>query len=63
MADARESIAAEKEAALRDIRAQVAAVSVGVAEKIVRDRLSDTEAQEALISKFVEEASSRPDAS
>ena len=54
---ARTQIAAEKESALRDIRAQVASLSVDVAEKILRARLSDEQAQMELITKMVDELS------
>ena len=54
---ARLEIAAERESAIRDIRSQVAAISVEVAEKIVRERLSDISEQSALLDRLVEEAS------
>ena len=52
---ARTQIAAEKESALMDIRRQVATLSVDVAEKILRDKLSDSETQMALINRMVDE--------
>ena len=52
---ARTQIAAEKESALMDIRTQVAALSVDVAEKILRDKLSDEETQMKLINRMVDE--------
>lgn len=55
---ARTQIAAEKESALRDIRSQVANLSVDVAEKILRGRLSSEQAQMDLITKMVDELSS-----
>ena len=54
---ARTQIAAEKEIALRDIRAQVANLSVDVAEKILRERLSSEQAQMDLITRMVDELS------
>ena len=54
---ARTQIAAEKESALRDIRSQVANLSVDVAEKILRSRLSSEQAQMDLITKMVDELS------
>lgn len=54
---ARIEIAAERESAVRDIRNQVAALSVDVAEKIVRTSLKDSEGQTALIDRMVDEAS------
>lgn len=59
IAQARTQIAAEKESALRDIRAEVASLSVGVAEKILRQELSSDEAQTALVRKLVDEISTK----
>lgn len=56
----RTQIAAEKEAALQDIRCQVAALSVDVAEKILRDKLSDSKTQMDLVTRMVDEIA-RPD--
>ena len=55
--EARTRIAAEKESALRDIRTEVAGLSVDVAEKVLREKLSTDEAQLALIDKMIGEAS------
>lgn len=55
---ARIQIAAEKEAALRDIRREVAELSVSIAEQVVRKDLSDNEAQMALIDRLMDEMSS-----
>lgn len=57
LAEARSRIDAEREEALKDIRSQVAMISVEVAEKIVRERLSDISEQSALLDRLVEEAS------
>ena len=57
IAEARSRIDAEREEALKDIRSQVAMISVEVAEKIVRERLSDIGEQSALLDRLVEEAS------
>ena len=54
---ARTQIAAEKESALLDIRTQVAALSVDVAEKILREKLSDSKTQMDLITRMVDEIS------
>lgn len=54
---ARLEIAAERESAIRDIRSQVAAISVEVAEKIVRKDLEDPSCQQALLDRMVDEAS------
>lgn len=55
VSQARERIATERENALRDIRQYVTALSIGVAEKIVRKDLGTDEAQKALIDRMVEE--------
>ena len=52
---ARTQIAAEKESALRDIRSEVASLSVEVAEKVLREKLSSEEAQLSLIDRVVGE--------
>lgn len=55
MEHAREQIASDREAALNDIRAQVAAFSMEVAEKVIRKNLSEDEAQVELINSLVDE--------
>lgn len=57
IAHTRTEIAAERESAIRDIRRQVAMLSVEVAEKIVRKNLGETPDQLALIDKMVDEVS------
>ena len=54
---AKVEIAAERESAIRDIRRQVAMISVEVAEKIVRKDLEGDSSQMALIDRMVDEAS------
>lgn len=58
VSEAREQIAREKEAALCDVRREVAVLSVSIAEKILRRDLSDPSAQEEYISRLVDEAMS-----
>ena len=55
IAHAMEQIASDREAALKDIRAQVAAFSMEVAEKVIRKNLSDDAAQVELINSLVDE--------
>ena len=55
---ARTEIEAEKESAIRDIRRQVAELSVEVAEKVVRENLSSQEQQIRLAEKMAGEISS-----
>lgn len=54
--EARVRIENEKEAALRDIRREVAILSVNVAEKIIRKDLESTDAQTQLLNRLVDEA-------
>ena len=54
---ARTEIAAERESAIRDIRRQVAAISVEVAEKVVRKDLDNDSEQMDLLARLVDEAS------
>lgn len=56
---AKSRIAIEKEKALGEMRATVATLSVDVAEKILRSKLSTEEGDKALIDRFVEEAEKR----
>lgn len=58
---ARTQIAAEKESALRDVRKEVALLSVSVAEKVLKKSLSDTDGQSALVDRLVDEVSSSKD--
>ena len=51
-------IAAEKESALRDVRAEVAMLSVAVAEKVLRKDLDSDPGRDALLGRLVDEISS-----
>ena len=55
---AREQIENERETALRDIRRQVALLSVDVAEKVLRSRLEKDAEQQKLIDRYVDESRS-----
>lgn len=57
MEETRERIKEEKEAALRDIRREVAVLSVAIAEKVVRKELSDEKGQKELVDRIFEELS------
>ena len=46
---------AQKQAAINDIKKQVAELSVGIAEKILREKLNSDSSQEALIDKMLSE--------
>lgn len=55
LAEAKAEIEAEKQNAIRDIRVQVAELSVQIAEKVVRAKLSDDKQQMELISRLLDE--------
>ena len=55
MEEVKRQIQAEKEDAIRDIRRQVAVLSVGIAEKIMRNKLADAKEQEELIDRMLDE--------
>lgn len=55
--DAKAQIEAEKQNAIRDIRAQVAELSVQIAEKVLREKLSDSKEQNALIDRLLDDIS------
>ncbi len=53
--DAKAVINIEKQAALRDVRTQVAQFSMEIAEKLIKKNLSDDKAQQSLVDGFVKE--------
>ena len=53
--EAKEQIVVEKENALRDIRQTVAELSVAIAEKVVRQKLSGDKQQQQLIERMLDE--------
>lgn len=55
LAEAKAQIETEKAAAIREIRAQVAELSVQIAEKVVRQNLSTDKSQMELIDKLLDE--------
>ena len=58
---ARTQIAAEKESALRDVRKEVALLSVSVAEKVLKKSLSEGAEQAGLVDRLVDEVASSKD--
>jgi F-type H+-transporting ATPase subunit b len=56
MEEIRKQIQAEKDQAVRDIRRQVAELSVDVAGKVLRNSLKDSEEQMSMIDRLVDEA-------
>ncbi|GAB4251022.1 MAG: F0F1 ATP synthase subunit B [Ekhidna sp.] len=55
MQEARDAIAVEKKAALTEIKDLVATLSLEIAEKVLREKLSDDKSQKALVDKFIKE--------
>ena len=55
MEEMKKQIETEKESAIRDIRRQVALLSVGIAEKVMRKKLADEKEQTELISRLMDE--------
>lgn len=55
IADAKASIEAEKKGALAEVKNLVAELSLEIAEKVLREKLSDDKSQKALIDKFLKE--------
>lgn len=58
---ARIQISAEKESALRDVRKEVALLSVSVAEKVLKKSLSEGAEQAGLVDRLVDEVASSED--
>ncbi|MDR1372818.1 MAG: F0F1 ATP synthase subunit B [Dysgonamonadaceae bacterium] len=56
LTEARTAIQKEKEMALRDVRNEIAALSLGIAEKILRKNLSNQPDQRELVDKLIDEA-------
>ncbi|MBO6018392.1 MAG: F0F1 ATP synthase subunit B [Prevotella sp.] len=57
MEEAKVAIEQEKKAAIADIRQQVATLSVGIAEKVLRQNLRDDKSQMDLIDRMLDEVS------
>ena len=57
--DARMAIEQEKKAAIADIRSQVAALSVEIAEKVLRANLKDDASQMELINRMLDDVSAK----
>ena len=53
--EAKKQILAEKEDAIRDIRRQVAVLSVDIAEKVLRKNLDDESKQTDMIERLLDE--------
>jgi F-type H+-transporting ATPase subunit b len=57
MEKAQASIVAEKNAAIADIKSQVASISIGIAEKVVRENLSSDDKQMQLVAQMLKDIS------
>ena len=57
ISEAKKQIEVEKQSAIRDIRSQVAELSVKIAEKIIKEQLSTDAKQMELIDKLLDEVS------
>ena len=57
MEDAKVRINQEKEAAMKELRNEVAKMSIAIAEKVVRKELSSDQSQKDLVDKLVDELS------
>ncbi len=55
LASAKEEIHNEKMAAITDLKNQIAAISIDIAEQVLRDELSRSEKQKRLINKLIDE--------
>ena len=58
LSDAKAQIESEKQNAIREIRGQVAELSVQIAEKVLKAKLSDDKAQMDMINRLLDEVSS-----
>ncbi|MDR0796569.1 MAG: F0F1 ATP synthase subunit B [Tannerella sp.] len=56
IAEAKLAIQKEKELAIRDIRNQIANLSIDIAEKVLRKSLDNPQAQRELVQRLIEEA-------
>lgn len=57
VAQAREAIEKEKASALADVKAQVASLSLDIAEKVLAKKFEDKSAQEALVEEYLQTVS------
>ncbi len=52
---AREAIENEKKAAITDLRNEVATLSIDIAEKLMRHKMSEAEKQDSYVRKLIDE--------
>lgn len=53
--DARIAIRTEKDAAMAEVKAQVANLALQISEKLLREKLKDDKSQQALVEKYLKE--------
>jgi F-type H+-transporting ATPase subunit b len=56
LALAKDAIAIERKAAIAELKSEVAALSVSIAEQLVRRELGQDDAQQALVKKLMDES-------
>lgn len=56
LAQAQETIQSEKEAALKELKTQVAGLSLDIAQKVLQQELSDADKQADLVAKLLQES-------
>lgn len=54
--EARESMTTERTAMIAEVKKEVASISIGIAEKLLKKELSDKKAQESLVSELLVDA-------
>jgi F-type H+-transporting ATPase subunit b len=53
---AKSEIENQKRAAINEVKKEVGAISIGIAEKLVREKLNDSASQQSLVTKLVNES-------
>ena len=53
---AKSEIENQKRAAINEVKKEVGAISIGIAEKLVREKVSDSASQQSLVTKLVNES-------
>lgn len=56
IASAKEEIESQKRSAIQELKSQVASLSIQIAEKVIREELSDETRQKELVNNYLEEA-------
>jgi F-type H+-transporting ATPase subunit b len=53
---AKSEIENQKRAAINEVKKELGAISIGIAEKLVREKLTDSASQQSLVTKLVNES-------